>query len=400
LRADIGLMMRILCLGGFYIRANFFLAHEHLLSMTRPNLRKHKAKVKIFLFSIAFLAKPGLNSKSQARAKGLYILEPTIMEFFQQLSEFIEQTNAEGKKPLVVILGPTASGKTGLSLKIAKMFNGEIVSADSRQIYKSMNIGTDKIMPAQQEGIRHHLIDELEPNQEFTVSDFKRMAVKSIEEILRRRNLPILVGGTGLYLNTILQNYQIPRVPPQHDLRSQLQKYYEQYGAEQLFKILQEKDPEAAARIHPNNIRYVIRALEINIAGNEPKVDKKAEPLYEVFSIGIEWSRETLYERINGRVDELVHRGLVNEVKTLLMQGFDEKIPAMSSIGYQEIIQYIRGNCTLEEAVEEIKKNTRNYAKRQLTWFRHYKDVHWLNGEELEAHLSAQKQPSSQTINS
>jgi len=160
------------------------------------------------------------------------------------------------------------------------------------------------------------------------------------------------------------------------------------------------KDPEAAARIHPNNIRYVIRALEINIAGNEPKVDKKAEPLYEVFSIGIEWSRETLYERINGRVDELVHRGLVNEVKTLLMQGFDEKIPAMSSIGYQEIIQYIRGNCTLEEAVEEIKKNTRNYAKRQLTWFRHYKDVHWLNGEELEAHLSAQKQPSSQTINS
>ncbi len=317
------------------------------------------------------------------------------MEIFQQLNEFIDRTSAEGKKPLVVILGATASGKTALSLCVAKMFGGEIISADSRQIYKYMDIGTDKIMPAQQEGTPHHLLNELEPNQEFTVSDFKRMAMKAIEEILRRRHLPILTGGTGLYLNTILQNYQIPRVPPQHDLRFQLQKYYEQYGANQLFKILQEKDPEAAARIHPNNVRYVIRALEINIAGNTPKVDEKAEPLFEVFSVGIEWPRETLYERINGRVDELVHRGLVNEVKTLLMKGFDEKIPAMSSIGYQEIINYVRGNCTLEEAVEEIKKNTRNYAKRQLTWFRHYQDVHWLKGEDIEAFLQAQKQPTA-----
>lgn len=315
------------------------------------------------------------------------------MEIFQQLSEFIDQTAAEGKKPLVVILGPTASGKTALSLYIGKMFNGEIISADSRQIYKYMDIGTDKVMQSQREGVQHHLIDELEPNQEFTVSDFKRLAIKSIEEILRRRHLPVLAGGTGLYLNTVLQNYQIPRVPPQHDLRYQLQKYYERYGANQLYKILQEKDPEAAARIHPNNVRYVIRALEINIAGNTPKVDEKAEPLFEVFSIGIDWPRETLYERINGRVDELVQRGLLNEVKTLLMKGFDEKIPAMTSIGYQELINYIRGYCTLEEAVEEIKKNTRNYAKRQLTWFRHYKDVHWIKGEELEVFLQAEKPP-------
>jgi len=302
-------------------------------------------------------------------------------EIFQELSAFIEQTAREGKKPLVVIFGPTASGKTAISLEIAQKFNGEIISADSRQIYKYMDIGTDKVTPAQQNGIPHHLIDELEPNQEFTVADFKRAAMKAIEEILRRRNLPILAGGTGLYLNTILQNYQIPRVPPQHDLRLQLQKYYEQDGAHELFKILQEKDPDAAARIHPNNVRYVIRALEINIAGNGPKVDEKAEPMYEVFSIGLEWPREVLYERINGRVDELVNRGLVNEVKTLLMRGFDEKIPAMTSIGYQEIIAYIKGNCTLEEAVEEIKKNTRNYAKRQLTWFRHYSDVHWIKSE-------------------
>ncbi len=313
-----------------------------------------------------------------------------MMEIFEQLNRFLDATHAEGKRPLVVILGPTASGKTALSLRIAKMFNGEIISADSRQIYKYMDIGTDKVLPAQQNGIPHHLIDELEPTQEFTVADFKRAALKAIEEILRRRRLPILAGGTGLYLNTVLQNYQIPRVPPQHDLRFQLQNFYQQYGAAELYKILQEKDPEAAARIHPNNVRYVIRALEINIAGNTPKVDEKAEPLFEVFSIGIEWPRETLYERINVRVDELIQKGLLNEVKTMLMKGFDEKIPAMSSIGYQELIQYIRGNCTLEEALEEIKKNTRNYAKRQLTWFRHYKDVHWIKGEELEIFLSPQ----------
>ncbi|MFO0780374.1 MAG: tRNA (adenosine(37)-N6)-dimethylallyltransferase MiaA [Candidatus Gracilibacteria bacterium] len=317
------------------------------------------------------------------------------MEIFQQLTEFLDDVAVSGKKPLVVVLGATASGKTALSLRIAKMFHGEIISADSRQIYKYMDIGTDKLLPAQQNGIPHHLIDELEPNQEFTVADFKRAAIKSIEEILRRRHLPILAGGTGLYLNTVLQNYQIPRVPPQHDLRFQLQKFYEQYGAAELFKLLQEKDPEAAARIHPNNVRYVIRALEINIAGNTPKVDEKAEPLYEVFSIGIEWPREILYERIEMRVDELINKGLLNEVKTLLMKGYDEKIPAMTSIGYQELIEYIRGKCSMEEAVTEIKKNTRNYAKRQLTWFRHYQNVHWVRGEELETYLSPQ---SSQRV--
>lgn len=287
--------------------------------------------------------------------KGLYILE-AHMEIFQQLGDFLEEKETEGKKPLVVILGPTASGKTAMSLRVAKMFNGEIISADSRQIYKYMDIGTDKLMPADRKGIPHHLIDDLDPDQEFTVADFKRMALKKIEEILRRRKLPILAGGTGLYLNTVLQNYQIPRVPPQHDLRFQLQKFYEQYGAAELYRILREKDPAAAARIHPNNVRYVIRALEINIAGNTPKVDEKAEPLYEVFSIGITWPREVLYERIDARVDELINKGLLNEVKTLLMKGYDEKIPAMSSIGYQELIAYIRGKCTLQEALEEIKK--------------------------------------------
>ena len=312
------------------------------------------------------------------------------MNLFSQLQEFLDKVRKEKKKYLVVILGPTASGKTSLSLAIAKAFDGEVISADSRQIYKHMDIGTDKVPVNERMGIPHHLMDELEPDQEFTVADYKRLAIKTIEEIHRRKKLPILAGGTGLYLNTVLQNYQIPRVPPQHDLRFQLQKFYEEHGAEELYGILKEKDPAAAARIHPNNIRYVIRAIEINIAGNMPKEDEKGEPLFEVFSIGIEWPRDILYDRINKRVDELMSRGFLNEVKTLVMKGYDEHATAMTSIGYQELINYMKGMCTLETAVEEIKKNTRNYAKRQITWFRHYTSVHWVMGEELGALLEGQ----------
>lgn len=302
---------------------------------------------------------------------------------FQDLKAFLEAAKANNKNPLVVILGPTASGKTALSLKIAKLCQGEIISADSRQIYKYMDIGTDKIPVSKQQGIRHHLIDELEPNQEFTLSDFKRMALKSIEEIYRRQHVPVVVGGTGLYLNALLQNYQIPRVPPQFDLRQKLEQYAKEHGTEALHQILAERDAEAAKRIHPNNVRYVIRALEINLAGNTPKVDQKGEPMFEVFAIGIEWPREILYERINKRVDELIENGLVNEVKTIVMNGYSPNLPALSSLGYQEIIAHLSGDCTLAEATEAIKQNTRNYAKRQLTWFRHYQNVHWIKGEEV-----------------
>lgn len=305
------------------------------------------------------------------------------MNLLDDLRQFLQTTQEQGKKPLVVILGPTASGKTALSLVLAKIFNGEIISADSRQIYKYMDIGTDKILPPQQLGIQHHLIDIVEPTQEFTVADFKRMALKTIDEIYKRQHLPIMAGGTGLYLNALIENYQIPHIPPQFDLRQELSRYYEENGAEALHKQLQERDPEAAARIHPNNVRYVIRALEINIAGNVTKTDKKGEPMFEVFAIGIEWPREALYERINLRVDQLFERGLVNEVKTLLMKGYSEKLPAMTSVGYQEIINFLKGHGTLEEAVNQMKQNTRNYAKRQVTWFKHYKNVHWITQETL-----------------
>lgn len=310
-----------------------------------------------------------------------------MISIFEELTQFLEKTKEDGPQPLVVILGPTASGKTALSLKIAKLFHGEIISADSRQIYKYMDIGTDKIPIHQRQGIPHHLIDILEPDQEFTVADFKRLALKIIKEILSRRKLPIVAGGTGLYLNALLQNYQIPPVPPQHDLRQKLHGFYQQNGTEALYRMLQEKDPDAAARIHPNNLRYVMRALEINIAGNTLKQDQKGSALFETFIIGIQWPREALYERINHRVDEILAKGFLNEVKILLMKGYkgyNEQLPALSSIGYQELIAFLNGKVSFQEAIENFKKNTRNYAKRQLTWFKHYQDVHWLAGEELE----------------
>ena len=193
----------------------------------------------------------------------------------------------------------------------------------------------------------------------------------------------------------LLQNYQIPPVPPQHDLRQKLYEFCQTNGAASLYQMLQEKDPDAAARIHPNNLRYVMRALEINIVGNMPKQDQKGQSLFETFIIGIQWPREVLYKRINHRVDEILAKGFLNEVKMLIMNGYDEKLPAFSSLGYQELMMYLRGNCTLQEAVENIKKNTRNYAKRQITWFKNYQDVHWIAGEELEGLLAKNEKNES-----
>lgn len=313
------------------------------------------------------------------------------MHIFEDVQQFLADCKAQGKPAIVAIVGPTASGKTSLSLALAKAINGEIISADSRQVYKYLDIGTDKIHESARQGIPHHLIDILEPDAEFTLADYKRMAIKAINEIHRRQKVPILCGGTGLYLNAIIENYQVPKIPPQYDLRQELARYYEEHGAEALHKLLQEKDPEAAARIHPNNVAYVVRAIEINIAGGQPKRDTKGEPDFEVFTVGIDWPREVLYDRINGRVDELIDKGLLNEVKTLLVRGYKPNIPSMASIGYQELIEFLQGNGTLEEAVDKIKQNTRNYCKRQLTWFRRYKNIQWLEGSELEEYLTKPK---------
>ncbi len=310
------------------------------------------------------------------------------MKIFESIREFLSDCVKEGQKPLIAVLGPTASGKTALSVEIAKKFNGEVISADSRQIYKYMDIGTAKIAPHEMRGIKHHLLDVADPADEFTLSDFKRHALKAINEIHARKKIPVLCGGTGLYFSTIIQNYEIPRIPPQFDIRQKLAQYYEEHGAEALHALLKERDPAAAARIHPNNVRYVIRALEINMAGGAPKNDEKGRPMFAVFKVGIDWPRDILYERINRRVDEQLSAGLLNEVKGLLMRGYDEKLPSMSSLGYPELIGYIKGEITLEEAADLIRKNTRNYCKRQLTWFRREKDVAWIGGEELKEILA------------
>ena len=297
------------------------------------------------------------------------------MTLTSQITEFLESSRKENVPALIVVLGPTASGKSALSLELAHLFNGEIINADSRQIYKEMDIGTDKPSAMQQEGVRHHLYDIVAPNEEFTLADYKRLALKTIDEIHRRGNTPILCGGTGLYISAVIENYQIPHVPPQPDIRQKYEEYYKQNGAEALHSLLKERDPAASENIHPNNVRYVIRALEINELAGDDKQARRGAPLFNVFAVGVERDRDELYDRINRRVDELISKGLVNEVKTLLMKGYNEKLSSMSSLGYPEIISYVKGEMSLPEATEQIKKNTRNYAKRQLTWFRRYRDV-------------------------
>lgn len=300
-----------------------------------------------------------------------------------QIKKFLQKTQEEGKPPLIVILGPTASGKTDLSLKLAAKFKSEIVSADSRQVYRGMDLGTDKVPPKIRKKIPHHLIDLLNPDQPFTLGIFKKKALAAIHDILKRGKIPFLVGGTGLYLRSLTQNYQIPALPPNPKLRARLEKEAQKKGTEFLHQKLKKLDPKTAAKIHPRNLRYLIRALEIILTTQKTKKERRGKPLFAVFSIGIKWPREVLYERIEKRVDEQVKNGLLEETKRLLAQGYSEKLPSMSSLGYRELARYLKGELTWEEAVLLIKKNTRHYARRQITWFRKDRDTYWVSGEKI-----------------
>ena len=295
----------------------------------------------------------------------------------EELIQNIEEFLSEKQKPLLVILGPTASGKTALSIKLAKRFDGEIISADSRQLYKNMEIGTDAISKEEMEGVPHHMIGMLEPNEQFTVAEYKQKSIHIINTILRKKKVPILVGGTGLYISAIVENYEIPQVPPNFELRNQLQKEAEKYGTEYIFKKLEEIDPQTAEKIDRHNPRYIVRAIEIKKAGLE-KSDTRKKPLFDHFFIGIDWPREELYKKIERRVDEQVQSGLIEEVEKLMQKGYDENLPAITALGVKELMPYLRGEISLEEAKDQIKQNTRNYAKRQMTWFRRYKDIHWI----------------------
>ncbi|MBU1289758.1 tRNA (adenosine(37)-N6)-dimethylallyltransferase MiaA [Patescibacteria group bacterium] len=273
---------------------------------------------------------------------------------------------------LIVILGPTASGKTSLAIKLAKIFSGEIVSADSRQVYREMDIGTDKIVP---EGIPHHLIDVVNPDEKFTLAQYKKMAIKAIKDIQKRGNVPFLVGGTGLYIQSIVDNLQIPKGESDAKMRNKLEKME---NAE-LFEKLKKLDPVCAAAIDSKNKRRLVRAVEVCLATGKPfsQQRKKGKPLFDVLQIGIKPDKEKLEKKIAQRADQMIQTGLIEEVKGLIKR-YGSKIISMDSIGYQEIIAHLQNKITLEEAKDLVKTHTRQYAKRQMTWFKRDKRIQWI----------------------
>ena len=286
------------------------------------------------------------------------------------------------KKKLLVLIGPTAVGKTQTSIKLAKAFNGEIISGDSMQIYKKMDIGTAKIMQAEMEGIPHYLIDIKNPDETFSAAEFQELGREKISDITNRERLPMIVGGTGLYIQSVLFDYHFSEAPSDASFRKNLEMQAEKDGNIVLHAQLMRMDPESGRRIHPNNIRRVIRAIEIfHCTGktmSELQQSQPIESIYDVAIIGLTLEREKLYERINKRVEIMIENGLIKEVETLFQQGYKD-CQSIQAIGYKELYEYFYGNVTLEEAVENLKQNSRRYAKRQLTWFRNKMDVKWFD---------------------
>jgi tRNA dimethylallyltransferase len=285
------------------------------------------------------------------------------------------------KQELLVIVGPTAVGKTALSLDLAKTFDGEIISGDSMQVYRDMDIGTAKVSPEEQKEVPHHMIDLIDPDTPFSVQEFQKLARQKIAEISARGRLPMLVGGTGLYIEAVTHDYDLPHVPENPGLRDELRGLAESKGNEYLYRRLSEVDPNAAAKLHPNDLRRIIRALEVYYVTGKPfsSLKGKGTSPYDALWIGLTMPRELLYERINRRVDQMIEDGLVEEVKRLKERGYHLGLTSMQAIGYKEIMSYLNGEMTLDEAVHSIKKGTRKYAKRQLSWFRRLKEIHWFD---------------------
>lgn len=288
------------------------------------------------------------------------------------------------KKPLVILTGPTAVGKTALSIKLASEIGGEIISADSMQVYRQMDIGSAKIKPEEMDGIPHHLIDILEPEEEFNVCLFEKLALEAIEQIYERGHIPVVVGGTGFYIQALL--YQIDFTEEETDtaFRDKLWQLGEEKGNHYLHELLRKVDPESAEEIHENNRKRVIRALEFYENSGKPisthnKEQRQKTSAYNSCYFVLTDDRKKLYERIESRVDQMLSKGLVDEVRTLKERGCNASMVSMQGLGYKEILEYLDGRCSLLEAVEKIKKETRHFAKRQLTWFRREKDVIWLD---------------------
>ncbi len=274
--------------------------------------------------------------------------------------------------PLVVIMGPTAVGKTGLALWLAERLDAEIVSADSRQVYRFMDIGTAKPTPQQRARIRHHLIDIVNPDESFTLAQYQALAYAAINDILNRGKLPLLVGGTGLYIRAVVEGLGIPAVAPDPDLRRDLFERAAQEGEKTFHERLQRIDPVTAERLDPRNVRRVVRALEVYLKTGRPisEQQKRRPPPYHVLLLGLTMAREALYERVDRRVDDMIAVGLVEEVRGLVARGYAYELPSMSGLGYQQIGLYLRGEAGLEEATRLIKRDTRRFIRHQYNWFR------------------------------
>lgn len=290
------------------------------------------------------------------------------------------------KPKVVVICGPTASGKTSLSIELAKKINGEIVSCDSMQIYKEMDIGTAKPTLEEMQGIKHYMIDFVSPNERYSVADYKKQAKQAIREILEKGKVPIVVGGTGLYVDSLIYEIEYQDIEFDKEYREKLEERVKQEGLEELYKEAEKIDPEAIQKISKNDQKRILRILEIYNATGKNKTQQEIESRknevefdYKVYAIS--WDREKLYDRINQRVDIMIDQGLIEEVKEICSK-YNEFPTAMQGLGYKEVVEYLEKRCTKEEMIEKIKMETRRYAKRQLTWFRKNKQTIWLDGQE------------------
>ena len=288
------------------------------------------------------------------------------------------------KRPLLILTGPTAAGKTALSIQAAKAFDGEIISADSMQVYKGMDIGSAKIRRDEMDGVPHHLIDVLEPEEPFHVVKFQELARAAMEEIYERGHLPIITGGTGFYIQALLYDIDFTENDADPAYRETLERLAMERGAAYLHGLLKERDPKAAQEIHENNVKRVIRALEFYEKTGTPisvhnAVQREKESPYRFAYVVLNRNREELYRRIDRRVDQMMEAGLLEEVDTLRKRGYDRSYVSMQGLGYKELLAYLDGECTLEEAVYILKRDTRHFAKRQLTWFKRERDTDWLS---------------------
>lgn len=283
-------------------------------------------------------------------------------------------------KPLIIITGPTAVGKTEISIRLAKAINAEIISADSIQVYKHMDVGSAKVTKDEMQGVPHYLIDELNPDEEFNVTVFKEKADACIDDIYSRGRIPIIAGGTGFYIQSVLYDIKFTETKNDYEYRHQLEEIAREKGTEFIHEMLKSVDEKSANDIHHNNLKRVIRALEYYketgkpISEHNKEQSKNTSPYNFVYFV-LNDEREKMYERINKRVDVMIENGLIDEVKSLLNKGYGKQMVSMQGIGYKEIVEYLEGECTLDEAIYNIKINTRHFAKRQLTWFRREKDV-------------------------